>query len=91
MEFVQQKSYATGNISDSIINIINILGFFMILLAGDLRSPSATDTTERSEMPLTQIPEQKRQASITDIAVEIINPVAKPTLASIGKKASRGQ
>ncbi|XP_021380201.1 protein unc-80 homolog isoform X3 [Mizuhopecten yessoensis] len=57
--------------------------------AGEFRSASATDTTERSDMPLTQIPEQRRQASITDIAVEIINPVSKPTLATIGKKASR--
>ena len=46
--------------------------------------------TERSDYSQTHFTEVRNKASVTDITAEIIGQ-PKPTLATIGKRASRGE
>ncbi|XP_052242651.1 protein unc-80 homolog isoform X2 [Dreissena polymorpha] len=58
-----------------------------IATGGEYRSRSATMVTDRSEFSHTL--ENRARAEVNEITTEIIGP-PKPTLATIGKRASRG-
>ena len=60
------------------------------LYVGEYRSRSATMATERSDFSQTHVQEARVKTSITEITAEIIG-VPKPTLATIGKRASKSE
>ena len=62
-----------------------IKNWFHFSVAGEYRSRTCTMTTDRS-----QLIDHRRHASITDINTDTIIQTAKPSLANIGKRASRG-
>ena len=71
------------------VNLVDAI-FSPCLFAGEYRSRSATMATERSDYSQTHFTEVRNKASVTDITAEIIGQ-PKPTLATIGKRASRGE
>ena len=65
-----------------------IFGFNALFLLGEYRSRSATMVTDRSDFSQAQTTNRAR-VEVSEITTEIIGP-PKPTLATIGKRASKG-
>lgn len=59
------------------------------IILGEYRSRSATMVTDRSDFSQNQPAETRTAQEMSEITTEIIGP-PKPTLATIGKRASRG-